>query len=70
MIYSFAVFSPEEIADPSTADLTLNETPFNVEGDGYKIGMELYFKRDMILFVGDFMLGNDSPMLKAGEQRV
>jgi len=61
IFYAFMVFSPEDIdANSETHDAT---------SDAYKVGVELFFIYDMIHYLGDFILQENSPYNEPGQIR-
>ena len=62
LILAFAIHSPEELELSSAGDLPANQVPSDPQGEAYQIGMTLYFKRNMIEILGDFILQDDSPI--------
>jgi len=61
IFYAFMVFSSEDIdADKETYDST---------SDAYKVGVELFFMNDMIRYLGDFILQENSPYNEPGQTR-
>ena len=59
VILAFAIHAPEELeTDPSPQEgLTWNK-----DSEAYQIGMELYFKKNMLEYLGDWVLGEASPL--------
>ena len=56
VILAFAIHSPHELEEKWTGHQQANEIPWDKEGEAYQIGMNLYFKRNMIEVLGDFIL--------------
>ena len=52
LISTFAFYSPEELADSPVTD----GLPFDKDGEAYRIGMTVFYQRDMIQILGDFIL--------------
>ena len=55
------VFSAEEVE--------LEFVQIDKESEAYKIGVELYFKHEMIHYLGDFILQEKSPYHEPGQIR-
>ena len=67
LIAAFALHSHEEME--VTADQDMASCPWSKESEAYQIGMELCFKWNLIEVLGDFMLGEKSPLHVQGEKR-
>ena len=67
LFFAFAVFSPTDIEGKWTGETTLNAIPFDKEGEAYKLGIGFYYRKNMLEVLGDFVLGDKSPM--AGMQQ-
>ena len=52
LISTFAFYSPEELADSPVTD----GLPFDKDSEAYRIGMTVFYQRDMIQILGDFIL--------------
>ena len=53
IFYNFMVFSAEDIA--------CERAKHDTESEAFKVGIELYFKYNMIRYLGDFILQENSP---------
>jgi len=59
VILAFAIHAPEELETQVGAQ---ESEPWDKDGEAYKIGMELYFKKNMLEYLGDWVLGEASPL--------
>jgi hypothetical protein len=66
IIASFAIYGPEDLEKDGGI---LTPPSFDQEGKAYQIGMELFFKNNMITMLGDFVLQEDSPLFDEKEER-
>ena len=48
LFFAFGVFSPEELQEKWTGETSMSSLPFDKEGEAYKIGMGLFFRRNML----------------------
>lgn len=62
IFYSFMVHSAD--------DVRAGCVEFDKESEAYKVGVELYFKNDMIKYLGDFVLQENSPYHEPGRDLV
>ena len=69
LFFAFGVFSPEDIQERWTGETTISCIPFDKESEAYQIGMGLFFRWNMLERLGDFVLGDKSPMHEVGTQR-
>ena len=53
IFYAFMIYSADDIAK--------ERTTYDPKSDDFKVGIELYFKYNMIRYLGDFVLGENSP---------
>ena len=53
----------------SAVDVEANLETVNLESDEFKTGVELYFKYNMIRYLGDFILQENSPYNEPGQVR-
>jgi hypothetical protein len=66
LVLSFGVYTPEQIIAKGPG---YTHDDFSKESESFKIGMTYFFRENMIVRIGDFILGNKSPFLVEGEQR-
>lgn len=62
IFYSFMVYSAEEVAS--------DKNELEPESESCKLGIEIYFKYNMIRYLGDFILQESSPYQAEGQTRV
>ena len=62
IFHDFMIYSAE--------DIEIQTLVPDFEGDAYKTGVELYFLYDMIHYLGDFILQENSPYYEAGQMRI
>ena len=67
VILAYALHSPEELESETNA---MDSPPWSKESEAYQIGMELYFKYNMLEIMGDWVLGEASPLIKPNEKRI
>ena len=62
IFFGFMVYSHQEVYT--------EKDEFDNTSEAYKTGMEIYFKYNMIRYLGDFVLQEKSPYHEEGQQRV
>ena len=70
LILAFAIHSPEELELSNAGDLPANQVPSDPQSEAYLTGMNLYFKRNMIEILGDFILQDDSPIESEMQRKI
>lgn len=70
LILAFAIHSPEELELSNAGDLPANQVPSDPQSEAYQTGMNLYFKRNMIEILGDFILQDDSPIESEMQRKI
>lgn len=64
-ILAFGIHTPEELESEASPQ---DAASWSKKSQGYKIGMELFFKKNMLETMGDWVLGDASPLTR--EKRV
>ena len=62
LFFHLMVFSCEDIEN--------EKEKFDTNSEAYKVGVELFFKYDMIRWLGDFVLQENSPYHEPGQMRI
>lgn len=64
MLYGFAIGSPEQ-----TKNNVYTQPDFDVTAESARLGIEFCYKNNIIEQIGDFILGEKSPLCKPGQKR-
>ena len=63
LILGFAIHSPEELEQDTKRAI------WSRKSEAYQIGMEFYFRTNLLVTLCDFYLNEESPLLLKGEKR-
>ena len=67
VIFAFGVHGPDEFLEDS--GLSVQPT-WSKDSEAYQIGMDLYFRKGLLEYLGDWVLGDESPFKIEGVPRI
>ena len=67
ILFAYGVHGPEDFLEDSGISV---QPGWKKNSEAYQIGMDLYFRKHMLEFIGDWVLGDESPLRVEGATRI
>ena len=67
VLFSYGVHGPDAFLEDT--GISKEQPEWSKESEAYHIGMDLYFRKNMLEFIGDWVLGDSSPLKVEGSTR-